>query len=82
MPNKSVEVRLAFAFDCPECGQENFARSVFHEFSQDEQAEMADELGERPQTGKWITNPEHVICSKCGSQFIALNPGEVVDKKA
>jgi hypothetical protein len=77
----TVDVRLAFAFDCAACGQENFVASVMHEFSPEEQIEMAEELGERPQTGGWITHPEHVRCSKCGAEFKAVNPGELVDEK-
>ena len=81
-PDKTVEVRLAFAFDCAQCGRENFVKSVLHEFSPAEQAEMAEDLGEKPQTGKWITHPEHVVCSNCGAGFRAINPGELVDEKA
>jgi transcription elongation factor Elf1 len=82
MPNeKTVEVRLAFSFDCPECGQENFVRSVLHEFSPDEQRELAEDIGEKPQTGSWITHPEQVICGNCKAEFRAINPGELVDEK-
>jgi hypothetical protein len=79
---KTVDVRLAFAFDCPECGAENFVRSVLHEFSPDEQTEMAEDLGERPQTGGWVTHPEQVACARCGVEFRAVNPGELVDEKS
>jgi len=79
---KTVEVQLAFSFQCPECGRENFVRSVMHEFTPDEQKEMAEDLGEKPQTGHWLTHPEHVLCGKCGSQFVAINPGETADPKS
>lgn len=81
MPEKTVEVSLAFVFNCADCGEENFVRSVLHEFSPAEQAEMAEELGERPQTGGWVTHPEHVKCERCGAEFRAVNPGELVDEK-
>ncbi len=81
LPDQTVEIRLAFAFDCPRCGAENFARSVLHEFSPDEQAEMAEDLGEKPQTGSWVTHPEQVKCQRCGGEFRAVNPGELVDEK-
>jgi hypothetical protein len=77
---KTVEVRLAFAFDCPACGQENFVRSELHEFTPDEQKEMAQELGEKPQTGSWITHPQSVTCCHCNAEFRAVNPGELVDE--
>lgn len=80
-PPKTVEVRLAFAFTCPECGHESFVHSVLHEFSPEEQAEMSEDLGERPQTGSWITHPENVACQACGLELRAVNPGELVDEK-
>jgi hypothetical protein len=78
---ETVEVSLAFAFKCKECGQDNFVHSVLHEFAPEEQAEAAEELGEAPQTGAWVTHPEHVQCANCGAEFIAINPGELVDEK-
>jgi transcription elongation factor Elf1 len=78
---QTVEVRLAFAFDCPNCGKENFVSSVMHEFTREEQEEMTPELGERPQTGKWVTHPERVTCQACNHEFVALNPGEAVEEK-
>lgn len=83
MPRQqTVEVRLAFSFDCAQCGQENFVNSVMHEFTPAEQAEYAEELGERPQTGSWLTHPDHVTCQSCGAEFRAVQPGELVDEKA
>jgi predicted RNA-binding Zn-ribbon protein involved in translation (DUF1610 family) len=79
---KTVEVQLAFLFTCPECGKENFVKSVFHEFDPDEQRELTEELGERPETGGWVTHPECVACPACGSEFRAINPGETADEKA
>jgi hypothetical protein len=78
---KTVEVRLAFAFDCPFCGQENFVNSVLHEFTPEEQSEAQEELGEKPQTGSWVTHPEQVTCCHCHSEMRAVNPGELVDEK-
>jgi hypothetical protein len=78
---ETVEVRLAFSFVCPSCGKETFVNSVMHEFTLEEQSEMAQELGERPQTGHWITHPENVACSGCCKNFVAINPGETADPK-
>lgn len=79
--DQTVDIRLAFAFDCASCGRENFVNGVLHEFTPDEQADMADDLGERPQTGHWVTHPDHVTCAHCGAEFKALNPGQLVDEK-
>lgn len=82
MTPDTVEVQLAFVFDCVRCGHENFVRSVMHEFSPEEQSEMTSELGEKPQTGGWVTHPERVVCGSCGAEFRAVNPGELVDEKS
>ncbi|MDB5293127.1 MAG: hypothetical protein JWL69_4368 [Phycisphaerales bacterium] len=79
---RTVDVRLAFAFDCARCGHENFVRAVLHEFSPAEQVDMAEELGERPETGSWITHPEQVTCDKCGESFKAVNPGQLVNEES
>lgn len=81
MPHQTVNVRLAFAFDCPACGQGNFVHSVLHEFTLEEQQDISEDLGERPQTGHWVTHPEEVMCEKCGATYRAINPGELVDEK-
>jgi transcription elongation factor Elf1 len=73
----TVVVRLAFSFNCKSCGHENFVKSVFYEFSPEEQSDMAEELGERPQTGQWLTHPKEVSCQECEAEFRAINPGEV-----
>jgi rubredoxin len=78
---KTVEVRLAFSFECPDCGAETFVNSVLHEFGPDEQAELTEELGERPETGGWITHPDQVTCHRCRHEYKAVNPGELVDEK-
>lgn len=71
--NKTVVMRLAFAFDCPECGAENFIDSVPHEFSHDEVEDFKEETGERPEMGDWVTFPETVECCKCHAEFEATN---------
>lgn len=81
MSVETIEISLAFAFVCSHCGKENFVRGVLHEFTGDEKAEYAAEIGERPETGQWITHPEHVTCNGCGADFRAVNPGELVDER-
>ena len=66
----AVEMHLAYAWDCENCGAENFERAVVHEFSPDERAEL-QELGEEPVTGNWMTHPDHVTCRQCGAGFAA-----------
>ena len=67
---KTVELRTAYAFDCDQCGRENFVRAVVHELSEDEKHEMAVEHGEfGQQQGQWVTIPPVVKCCFCGACF-------------
>jgi uncharacterized Zn finger protein len=54
-----VDVHPAWVFDCPECGVENFARSVVTELSESD----GDE-GEYYQTA-----PDLVECYECGTEY-------------
>lgn len=76
----TVEVRLAYAFDCSACNRESFAASVLHEFSPDERVDVADQIGATPQTGEWVTHPDTVHCQHCGTEFHAINPGQTPEQ--
>lgn len=67
---KEVELHLAYAWDCDECGRENFERAIIAEFSPEEWDEMRAE-GIDPRTGNWVTNPDEVTCRACGAVFKA-----------
>ena len=66
---KTVELRTAYAFDCEECGRENFVRAVVHEFSVEERTEMMEMFGEDQVDGEFVSVPETVQCSFCGCEF-------------
>lgn len=66
---KTVELRTAYAFDCEECGTENFVRATVHEFSPEETDELREEHGVEGETGDWVSVPETVTCRKCGCEF-------------
>lgn len=68
---KSVELRTAYAFDCEECGTENFVRATVHEFSPEETEELRDEHGVEGVTGDFVTVPPILRCSNCGTEFKA-----------
>ena len=65
-----VEMRLAYVWDCEECGRENFERAVVYELSPEEKKEL-EGAGEIPETGNWMSHPEHVTCKHCQSEFTA-----------
>lgn len=69
MTMKSVQLSLAFMFECPDCGSINFVEAEIHEFTRQEQVEMEPLAGELPKTGEWVTTPNGVICEKCYAEF-------------
>ena len=60
-----VELRLAYAWTCDECGRENFVGTV---------VETVDDpdLGE----GTAMLTPDTVTCPHCGTEFETETPGE------
>lgn len=66
---RTIELHTAYAFDCDECGHENFVRAVVHEFSPEEKEEMQEEFGESGATGDFVSIPSIVRCSHCGCEF-------------
>lgn len=74
---KLIELRTAFAFDCDNCGKENFVRGVVHEFSKEEMDDLKDRFNiDRSILGDWISCPEIVECQYCNTKFISLNYNE------
>jgi rubredoxin len=76
---KAVTLDLAYVWECPTCGYEQFARSVFKEFSPEEQAEIQADEGFRPLPGHWVTHPDEVTCEECSAVFRALSRGQEDD---
>lgn len=65
-----VTMRPAYAWDCEECGRENFARGIVREFSEDELQELREEHGIQPwESGDFMSMPESVKCGHCGAAF-------------
>jgi len=66
-----VELHQAFMWDCPECGLENFARSVRLELSPEEIEEMSENFGVASSTdSRFSIIPENVTCKHCEKKFI------------
>lgn len=67
-----VELRLAFAWDCPECGREQFARAIVPEMSPENIAELRDDHGIAAwDEGLFCHSPPEVTCAFCGLVFAA-----------
>lgn len=84
MANK-VEMRPAYEWICDECGLSQFASAMLAEFSEEDRLAMAKSMGlvdefcdEIPEdlTGDFVTHPERVTCSFCGSEFETVHPHE------
>lgn len=65
----SVELRIAFEWDCPECGELNFTSSVPAELNADERQEVAEALGGN-MVEAWAVAPDEVECDLCGGSFL------------
>lgn len=65
-----VELRPAYAWDCPDCGREVFERGVVPEMSPEDAAELRQEAGLEPhEEGDFVMMPEGVVCPHCKAQF-------------
>lgn len=63
-----VVMRPAFAWDCPECGCENFARGMVPDLPEEQLVAMRDEQGIEPwEDGDFVMMPERVKCDHCGA---------------
>lgn len=69
-----VELRPAYAWDCPECGREHFVRAIVPEMSPEEIKELRDGFGLEPwETGDFLCAPERVTCTHCQIEFETEN---------
>jgi hypothetical protein len=65
-----VTLRPAYAWDCEECGRENFVNGLIPCFSDEELAELRDERGIEPEAeGAFIAMPKSVVCAHCDTEF-------------
>jgi hypothetical protein len=72
--SEKVELRPAFAWDCPECGREQFINAIVAEFSEEKAAELREEMGieDEDAEGDWIFTPPEVECKYCNKIFDAI----------
>jgi hypothetical protein len=66
-PIRVVELRMAFAFTCEECGRDSFARAIVPESLEGILPEGLDP--EEFESGEWVMKPDSVTCSHCGLMF-------------
>lgn len=65
-----VEMLPAFLWTCPECGRDNFERSVVVELSPEEMQELRDDHAVQVwQQGDFLTCPDSVTCQGCRMEF-------------
>jgi len=61
-----VELSPAYMWDCPNCGRENFQRSITLAMSDEDRLHMG--LGPE-ESGCWQSYPDTVICRFCEQQY-------------
>ena len=62
----------AWVWDCPECGEENFARATVYDVSDEEIQDMRDRLEmDDDESGFYQSCPIEVECYSCGEVFDA-----------
>jgi hypothetical protein len=65
-----VVLRLAYSWDCEECGRESFVRGIVPEMSADDIAALREEHGvEAWEAGDFLMMPDEVECAFCGARF-------------
>ena len=70
MITEIVDVHPAWVWDCPECGIENFARSVVSGMTAEEEEIMRETHDlDDSETGFWQTAPLTVECFDCETEF-------------
>lgn len=61
-----VELSPAYMWDCPNCGRENFQRSVLLAMTDEDRLEMDLAPNE---VGSWQSYPNIVVCRFCEQQY-------------
>lgn len=78
---REVELRPAYAWDCEECGRQNFANGICPDLSEEDVQELRDDHGIQPwEVGTWQMMPTVVKCEHCGSEFKTLHYGDSDDE--
>ena len=68
-----IELRPAYAWDCEECGREQFSRCIVPELNAEEIEELKQEHGiERWELGEFQMMPTTVNCKDCGAVFDSM----------
>ena len=83
-----AEMRPAYEWTCEECGRNQFESAIVAEFSDEDRLETAREAGlidefatEIPEdlTGEFMSYPDEVTCSHCGTIFETLHMSQEED---
>ena len=56
----------AYIWDCPNCGRENFQRSITTLMTEEDHIKMGLDMDEG---GYWTTNPSSVVCRWCNKNY-------------
>ena len=77
-----VELRTAYAWDCPDCGRELFVRAIVPEMGEEELQELKDDFGIQPwEEGEFHLMPQEVKCPHCDKKFKVKLPESLDDEE-
>lgn len=70
MSNEIVELRPAYAWDCPDCGIEHFTRAIVPEMSPEDFEKLKEDNGIPSwEMGNFQMMPDTVQCNECKKIF-------------
>lgn len=64
-----VELRPAYAWDCDQCGRENFVNGIVITQTCLDQGSCEDAGVDEDESGDWMLMPDRVMCSECRAEF-------------
>lgn len=68
---RTVELHLAFAWICDDCGTDNYCRSISIELDEHQSFYERDRMGMSQEgKGSFNTMPKGVKCHSCGARFL------------
>jgi hypothetical protein len=71
---ETIELRPAHEWTCDNCGRINYCSSIVWEGSAEEEEQMKQEFGvESWEEGEFMTSPDKVTCSFCGTEFKTID---------
>ncbi len=67
---ENIELRPAYAWDCPNCGREVFCRAMVLEMADEDQRQIREDFfGDPDDKGFFMSVPKKVKCGWCNTEY-------------